>query len=379
MTDQESMMNRATKNEHGVLVTGATGFLGRHLLRALRAKGLPRVVLVRSESGWSTQPWAHEAGDAQVIEGNPLDSESWRGHPALEGVRTIVHAAGIVSHSRVAPEAMMSINVDGTLAMVRLAAAIGARLVFVSSSGTVGCFPFKDMTADEGSPYAEPIVSNWPYYVSKIKAERDAQKLAAHLGVQLSIVRPPVLLGPDDHRHRSTGYVKKVLLNKVPAVPRGGMNFTDVRDVAAALVRLCAEERPRPIYHLPGHAMTLREFFDMVIEVSGAKPIRHPMPPWATLGLARVARLTPKRPSWIPDPVVLEMSTRYWGLSSLFASELGYTPRLARQTLSDTVSWLRSLELPLPAAPLAVPEAVLQAAPPLVAQPAKGVQARTDM
>jgi nucleoside-diphosphate-sugar epimerase len=351
-------------NEPSVLLTGATGFLGRHLLRVLGKKGLGRVVLVRDEQSYQALPWVGEAAGAAVIEGHPLDTERWRAHPALSGVRTIVHTAGIVSHSRRSPEAMQALNVDGTLAMVRLAAALRARLIFVSSSGTVGCFPFKDMTADEGSPYAEPIVSNWPYYVSKIRAERDAKKLAAHLGVELSIVRPPVLLGPDDHRHRSTAYVKKVLENKVPAVPRGGMNFTDIRDVAAALVRLCEIERPRPIYHLPGHAMSLREFFDMVIEVSGAKPIRRPMPPWATAGLARVARLTPKRPSWIPDPVVLEMSTCYWGLSSLFAHELDYSPRLARQTLSDTVSWLRSLHTPVP-----------QHAP----VEARGVQATTDM
>lgn len=365
-------------NERSVLVTGATGFLGRHVLRRLRAAGLPSAVLVRSQSGWHELPWVHEAGDVAVIEGTPLDSERWRGHPGLARVGTIVHTAGIVSHSRVAPEAMMALNIDGTLAMVRLAAALRARLVFVSSSGTVGCFPFQDMTADEGSPYAEPVVSNWPYYVSKIRAEKDATKLAAHLGVELSIVRPPVLLGPDDHRHRSTAYVKKVLQNKVPAVPRGGMNFTDIRDVSAALVRLCQHDKPRPIYHLPGHAMSLREFFDMVIEVSGAKPIRRPMPPWATLGLARVARLTPKRPSWIPDPVVLEMSTRYWGLSSLFAHELGYAPRLARQTLSDTVSWLRSSAQPLhEAAPSAA--ALQAAAAQAAAQKSPGVQASTDM
>jgi nucleoside-diphosphate-sugar epimerase len=325
-----------------VLVTGATGFLGRHLLGALRAQGLPRAVLVRNQSSWSAQPWVGEAGDVDVIEGNPLDVQRWREHPALGRVRTIVHAAGIVSHSRKDPEEMLKLNVDGTLAMVHLAKALGARLIFVSSSGTVGCFPFKDMTADEDSPYAEPLVSGWPYYVSKISAERDARKLSRHLGVELSIVRPPVLLGPDDHRHRSTAYVKKVLDNKVPAVPRGGMNFTDVRDVSAALVRLALHEKPRPIYHLTGHAMSLREFFDMVIEVSGAKPIRRPMPPWAALGLAKVAGLTPRRPSWIPDPVVLEMSTCYWGLTSLFAHELGYSPRSARQTLSDTVSWLRT-------------------------------------
>ena len=328
-------------NQPKVLVTGATGFLGRHLLRTLVEQGKGRVALVREASAWEAQPWRHEAGDVSVVEGSPLDSERWKDDPALAGVTTIFHTAGIVSHSRKSPEAMLELNVEGTLAMVRVAKGLGARLVFVSSSGTVGCFPFKDMSADEDSPYAEPTVSRWPYYVSKIRAERDARKLAAHFGVELVIIRPPVLLGPDDHRHRSTAYVKKVLENKVPAVPRGGMNFTDVRDVARALARLVDLEAPRPVYHLPGQAMSLREFFDMVIEVSGAKPIRRPMPPWATMGLARVARLTPRRPSWIPDPVVLEMSTHYWGLTSLFAHELGYAPRSARQTLSDTVGWLR--------------------------------------
>lgn len=329
-------------NDPRVLVTGATGFLGRHLLRALRSSGVSSAVLVRGASSWEAQPWVREAGDVTVVEGNPLDAERWRDRAELRGVKTIVHSAGMVSHSRQSPEEMMRFNVDGTLAMVHAAKAIGARLVFISSSGTVGCFPFKDMTADEDSPYAEPLVSNWPYYVSKIRAERDARRLASHLGVELTIVRPPVLLGPDDHRHRSTAYVKKVLENKVPAVPRGGMHFTDVRDVASALVRIHELERPRAVYHLPGHATTLREFFNTVIEVSGARPIRRPMPPWAALGLAKVAGLTPRRPSWIPDPVVLEMSLCFWGLSSLYAHELGYNPRSARQTLSDTVSWLRS-------------------------------------
>jgi dihydroflavonol-4-reductase len=333
-------------SEPRALVTGATGYLGRHLLKALHTKGVGSAVLVRKQSAWDTQTWLREAGDVAVLEGSPLATDRFRDDPRLRGVRTIFHTAGIVSHSRTAPEEMLTFNVEGTLGMVRLAKALGARLVFVSSSGTVGCFPFEDMSADEDSPYAEPLVSSWPYYASKIRAERDARRLAEHLGVELVTARPPVLLGPDDHRHRSTAYVRKVLDHKIPAIPRGGMNFTDIRDVATALVRLGEIERPRPIYHLPGHAMTLRQFFNMVIEVSGAKPIRRPMPPWATIGLAKVAGLSAHRPSWIPDPVVLEMSTRYWGLSSLFAHELGYAPRAARQTLSDTVAWLRSSAAP---------------------------------
>lgn len=351
-------------SEPSVLVTGATGYLGRHLLRALCAQGASSAVLVREASGWGAQPWRREAGEVAVVAGHPLDVERWRTHPALPKVRTIFHTAGIVSHSRSAPEEMLKLNVEGTLQMVHLARSLDARLVFISSSGTVGCFPFKDMSADEDSPYAEPTVSGWPYYVSKIRAERDARRLAEHLGVELVIVRPPVLLGPDDHRHRSTAYVKKVLDSKIPAVPRGGMNFTDVRDVSSALAHLVDLERPRPVYHLPGHNMSLREFFDTVIEVSGARPIRRPMPPWAARGLAKVAGLSDRRPSWIPDPVVLEMSNFYWGITSLHAHELGYAPRSARQTLSDTVSWLRSGQAP------ALPHAVASLAmPPQSAAP----------
>jgi nucleoside-diphosphate-sugar epimerase len=341
-------MSEPVINTPSVLVTGATGYLGRHLSRTLCARGVASAVLVRKQVSWEVQPWRREAGDVLVIEGHPLESGRWRDHPGLRGVRTIFHTAGIVSHSRSAPEEMLKLNVEGTLAMVHVAKTLGARLVFISSSGTVGCFPFKDMSADEDSPYAEKVVSGWPYYMSKIRAERDARKLATHLGVELVIVRPPVLLGPDDHRHRSTSYVRKVLDNKIPAVPRGGINFTDIRDVASALAKLVELERPRPIYHMPGHNLSLREFFDTVIEVSGAKPIRRPMPPWAAFGLAKVAGLSDRRPSWIPDPVVLEMSNFFWGLTSLHAHELGYAPRSARQTLSDTVSWLRSLHAPAP-------------------------------
>jgi nucleoside-diphosphate-sugar epimerase len=325
-----------------VLVTGATGYLGRHLLRVLRQQGVRAAVLVRQAASWHAQSWSHEAGPVGVIEGEPLHPEAWRHRPELAHVRTIFHVAGIVHHSRKAPEAMIEFNVRGTLQMVRVAKALGARLVFVSSSGTVGCFRFQDMTADEDSPYAEALVRRWPYYASKIKAERDARRLSDQLGVELVTVRPPVLLGPDDHRRRSTGYVQKVIDGRIPAVPRGGMHFTDVRDVAGALARLHEQQSPRQIYHLPGTASTLSEFFHMVCDVSGMRFERRPMPVWATHGIAGLARVSGWKPRWIPDPVVLEMSTCFWGITSLFAHELGYAPRSARQTLSDTVAWLRA-------------------------------------
>jgi dihydroflavonol-4-reductase len=325
-----------------VLVTGATGFLGRHLLHSLAAERIPAAVLVRQPDSWGSEPWHEQVGSVQVVAGHPLATEAWRADAALGGVRTVFHAAGMVRHTRSAPEEMMEFNVRGTLEMVHVAAQLGARLVFVSSSGTVGCFPSADMRAEEDAPYALGLAGRWPYYASKIRAELEARRLAEQLGVELVIIRPPVLLGPEDHRRRSTGYVQKVLDGKVPAVPSGGMHFTDVRDVAQALARLAQVESPRATYHLPGTATTLREFFAMVVEVSGAPAVERPLPKWAAIGLARFAALGGKIHPSLPDPVVLEMATCFWGLASLFAHELGYQPRPGRQTLCDTVNWLRA-------------------------------------
>jgi len=329
-----------------VLVTGATGFLGRHLLRALQVRGVPAALLVRQASAWGKESWHAQLGPVGVIEGHPLASEAWRRDATLSDVRTVFHAAGMVRHTRSAPQEMLDFNVRGTLEMVHVAAQLGARLVFVSSSGTVGCFRSADVRAEEDAPYAVAIAGRWPYYASKIRAEREARSLADKLGVELVIVRPPVLLGPEDHRRRSTGYVQKVLDGKVPAVPSGGMHFTDVRDVSAALARLAQLENPRAIYHLPGTATSLREFFAMVVEVSGAPAVERPLPRWAALGLAQIATLGGKIHPSLPDPVVLEMATCFWGLSSLFAHELGYAPRPGRQTLCDTVNWLRANPAP---------------------------------
>jgi len=330
-----------------VLVTGATGYLGRHLLGALQRQNQPALALVRKLSDWQSLPWSNEVEQVVPVEGSPLAPRAWRDAPQLSNVRTIIHAAGVVRHSRNDArevDEMNEVNVRGTLRMVQAAKALKARMVFVSSSGTVGCFRFPDLAADEDAPFAEELAGRWPYYASKIRAEREARRLAERIGVELVIVRPPVMLGPDDHKMRSVGHVLRVLDGKLPAVPQGGMHFTDVRDAASAIARIPTLDVARPIYHLPGTASTLAEFFRMVNEVSGTKAVSRSIPRWTTRGLAKVSALASKRPKWLPDPVILEMSTRFWGLTSLFAHELGYAPRPARQTLADTVAWLRSVK-----------------------------------
>jgi nucleoside-diphosphate-sugar epimerase len=120
------------------------------------------------------------------------------------------------------------------------------------------------------------------------------------------------------------------------------MHFTDVRDVAAALLELAQSTRPRAVYHLPGTASSMASFLGLVAELAGVRPVGRSLPRWAAFVLGQVSAALERRPSWLPDPVLLEMSTCHWGLSSLYASEIGYQPRPASDTLRDTIAWLRA-------------------------------------
>ena len=323
-----------------LLVTGASGFLGRHVLQALPTQAAPRAVaLVRDESAWRALDWTRKLEGVETISGSVLAPERWSGDPRLGSVRTILHLAAVVKHTRSGAEDVEPTNVDGTLAMVRLAAALRARLIFVSTSGTVACFRSAGRTADEEAPYCDDVVARWPYYRSKVRAEREARRLADELGVELVIARPPVLLGPGDHRFRSTGNLLRVLSGRLPVIVAGGIAFVDVRDVAGALLRMAELERVRAIYHLPGTACSVRAFFELAEQVSGA----------------RAPRVVPFRPAWLagsllarlgihalPDPVVIEMASHYWDVRSRYAeAELGFRTRDPRETLADTIAWLR--------------------------------------
>ncbi len=324
------------------LITGASGFLGRHLLEAIAQSGSPRplLALVRDPGEWQRLSWTRTLTRVRPLSGSVTEPDAWTGAPPLDGLAGIFHLAALVRHHRRDAELVHRTNVTGTLHLVRFAARHRARLVFVSSSGTVGCFRSEGETADEAAPYCEQEVKGWPYYRSKVLAEREARSLAAELGVDLVIVRPPVLLGPGDHRFRSTNYIRRYLRGRIPFLIRGGMHFADVRDVAAALLRAMELPTARPVYHLPGTICSLHEFYRRV----------------AALADGRAPRLTlPFRPAWLlatlnarlgltllPEPSLVEMAAHYWGTRSDYAGELDYHSRPGDETLRDTIAWLRA-------------------------------------
>ena len=331
-----------------ILITGATGFLGRHLQEQLTERGQADVIaLVRAPDAWRQYEWTDDVAPAKIVEGSLADVPDLREKGAFGDLDVIYHLAGVVRHSRARPEQQFRVNVDGTLAMVRLAAHADARLVFVSTSGTVGCFPRSDMWADEHAPYCEETVGNWPYYASKIAAEKQARQLADLRGVELVVVRPPMLWGPRDHRFRSTSLLRTLLQENLPAVPNGKVDFTDVPDVASLLVSLARVSHPRPVYHAPGTACRTATLFDVIEEIADVDTPRTNVPTPLLWGLCEVNRrwgdALPFLPD-APDPVYIEMAAHFWESRSVYAhDELGYEARSPRQTLVDTFHWLRTV------------------------------------
>lgn len=337
------------RKAHAVLVTGATGFLGRHVLEALRVLEPDTRIcaLVRNSAQWHEMDWTAALGPVEVIEGGVIGDDAWLRDPRLNGLGGIIHLAAVVRHSRRNSEDIFETNIQGVLRMVRLAGKHACRLVFVSTSGTVAAFERPDKFALEDAPYVDQTVRNWPYYTSKIHAEKQARLLAAELGVTMTVMRPPVLLGPGDHKFRSTGNVIKHLRQQLPFLIHGGMHFVDVRDVASAIVKALRHPATRPVYHLGGTATSIEEFFRMLQDVSGVPAPTRVIPQgvaWALAAAAEeVSARLPNHPkSPFPDPVVIEMASHWWDIRSRYAeAELGYVSRPPYQTLADTVAWVR--------------------------------------
>ena len=326
------------------LVTGASGFLGRHVLQQINTLTPQQdaIALVRSLEAWEGMDWTRGLAAVDTLVGGVTAPESWAADEKLSRLGGILHLAALVKHSRADSKEVYFINVEGTRAMVRLAARYRCRLVFVSTSGTVGCFRTPAETADEDSPWCEREVAGWPYYDSKVRAEKEARRLAEELAVELVIVRPPVLLGPDDHRFRSSDHVARFLEGKLPFLIHGGMHFADVRDAAAGLVRAMRRETVRPVYHLPGTVCTIEEFYGMVAEAAGMPGPRRVIPYGPAHWAATLSRAVGLK--LLPEPALIEMAAHYWRMRSKHSEhELGYRSRPGRETIRETVAWLRGM------------------------------------
>lgn len=314
------------------LVTGGTGFLGSHLVRALVARGDNVRVLARPTS--RVEPLS--GVEFERASGDVLDAGSVR--DGMDGVERVFHVAGITSMRPRHRERVFEVNVSGTRHVLEEAWRAGVqRVVHTSSVGGIG--PAKrGGVADESQEFTGGRLGN-TYVNSKHEAEQEAFRYAEQ-GLSVVCVNPTFVLGPDDPGGGGTSnaLVRRFLLRRIPAYVEGALNIVDVRDVAAG--HLLADEKGKvgERYILGARNFTLDRLFADLARISGVAPPRLRLP--GSLTLAGVEVLTRVGLPVPTTPDEVRSGMEWWTYSSDKAEhELGFRSRPHEETLEETVRW----------------------------------------
>ena len=319
------------------LVTGATGFVGAAVARALSVAGWQVRVLVRAGSDrGNLQRLAVE-----VVEGDLADLSSLE--RALAGCSGLFHVAADYRLGARDPKPLYRTNVEGTRAILNAARTAGVgRIVYTSSVATIG-IPSDGSPGDERTPVT---LSNMigHYKRSKYLAEEVVQD-AARMGMSVVIVNPSTPVGPGDIKPTPTGQlVLDAASGRMPAYVDTGLNIVHVDDVAAGHLLAFERGRAGERYILGGEDMTLQTILAQIARLVGRTPPRVRLPYAAVLPVAYLAEAF-ARLSGRSGRVTLEgvrMSRKRMFFSSGKAvSELGYSWRPPLEAFEDAVRWFR--------------------------------------
>ncbi len=307
------------------LVTGATGFLGLHLVDLLVSEGAEVRALVRE----GTDAELLVRRGIEVVRGDITAGEDVR--RAVSGCERVYHLAGVVSHRRRDEERLRRTNVDGVRTLLA-AVGHGTRVVHVSSIAALGPVAHPGERADE-ERVVSPLAANLVYAATKRAGELAALD-AASRGLDVVIANPGFLLGPGDRNRVSTWPVTAYLAGRLRFTTPGGLAFVDARDVAAGLIALASRGRAgeRTIFAREEGNLSWDEFFSLVSELAGCHRRTVRLPAAAARSVARLA-------PWLVSPDEVRAAGHWWFASPRKAErELGFATRPLAETVRDTIA-----------------------------------------
>jgi dihydroflavonol-4-reductase len=320
------------------LVTGATGFLGSAVARALLAEGHTVRVMARANSDKRNL----DGIDVEIIDGDLTRPETLE--PALKGCTALFHVAADYRLWVRDPDAMYRANVAGSAALMRAAAGAGVgRAVYTSSVAVLG-IDKSGIPANEDTPVTVADMVGH-YKRSKFLAEEAVAKVARETGLSVVTVNPSTPIGPRDIKPTPTGRtIVMAATGRMPAYVDTGLNLVHVDDCAAGHLLAFAKGRPGERYILGGEDYSLAKMQSLIAGMSGQKAatISLPVAPLYPLAVLMefFAHFTGKEPMLIRD--TLRMAKKRMFFSSAKAErELGYRYRPAVEGLADAVAWFR--------------------------------------
>lgn len=320
------------------VVTGAGGFVGSAVVRALRDAG--HAVRAAVRPGGDRRNLA--GLDVEVVEADVRDPAAIGA--AVRGAELVFHLAAVYRFWAPDPRVFAEVNVRGTQNVLVAARAAGcARVVYTGTVGTLGIG-----TGPEAAPASEDSVADVShlfghYKRTKYVAEHEVLRAAAG-GLPVVLVQPTTPVGPRDFVPTPTGRIVRDFLDgRLPAYVDTWLNVVDVDDVARG--HLLAAERGQPgrSYVLGGENRTLRELLLLLAEVTGLSPPRVRVPLPLLVPAAHVSELVQgrllRREPFVPLEATRMARTRMAFDDSRAREELGHSSRPARQALARAAEW----------------------------------------
>ena len=320
------------------LVTGGTGFVGAHVVRALLEQGRPVRCLVRPDS-----PRKNLDGlSVETATGDLNDPASLAS--AVSGVSTLYHVAADYRLWTKDPGELYRTNAGGTENILKAAAQAGVRrIVYTSSVAALGI-------NDDGAPADEETSTDRAKIVGHYKKSKyDAQRIAqgwAERGLPVVIVNPSTPVGEMDIKPTPTGQMIVDFLNRrMPAYVDTGLNLIDVRDVARGHLLAAEKGVVGQRYILGNRNMSLKEILDVLSGLTGRPSPGTRLPHWIPLAAAAAAtwaaRWTGRAPRFSLESVRMSTHRMYFDAGKA-VRELGLPQTPVEEALARAVAWFRA-------------------------------------
>lgn len=314
-----------------VLLTGASGFVGGHVLRELRTHGHS----VRALSRRLETDAAILAQGGVPVRGALDDAASLK--LAARGVSAVFHCAANTSAWSRDKAVQMATNVDGTVHLLRAAEQAGVEC-FVHTSSVSAFSHLVHSTINEDTPQLGG--RSWVNYErSKFLAEQAVRQSA----LPTLIFNPSHVLGPGDTQNWAR-LLKMVHDNALPGVPPGSGAFADVREIAKAQVHAWHSGLRNQRYLLGGAHASFLEFVQLAAQLTNQKAPRHASPALLLRVVGHAAELFARFSGRMPQitPAAAALTSHHLRVDSGKAiAELGYRETPLAELMSDTLAWMR--------------------------------------
>ena len=322
-------------------ITGISGFLGQALLSILNKEKDNKVFALILPNDPFRDEFIKQG--MNLTEGDILsqDDVNYFLSQECEGERIVIHIAGRISTQRKNDPLTTKINVEGTKNMLdRSIENHIDKLIYISSVDALDRRKDKELIYEQEEYHVDKVDGVY----SKSKAEANNYVLSKKSDIDVIIIMPSALIGPNDTFHAPINdAIRMFLKGKMPAIVKGGYNLVDVRDVAEGIYLSSLKGKKSESYILGGTYLSVKELMDICAELSDKKKVKFTVPHFVIKLISPfvefAAKVKKKKPLFTGFSMDCLMQNSNYS-SSKANKDFGYKSRDIKESIKDTIEYL---------------------------------------